>query len=248
MPAVDLQSFLASNAVVCSAHGSLPEVLPSAQSSGTSDASLESSDTQPFQCFLEQAKPSVSRRQQAAARKQIDSLMASPDDVEESLEFSQALSGLETDSTTARSEPSSSSGGVDQQALLEIVKQQDQTIQKLRKDKRLLLQSLRRKQSSQAKVRKKLESKIEELQRKRDFDAHRVSKNWEGQKKWSWLTPHGQANIAVPCLNGGTLLKGYIKLMCVFLMMGQGSGRRNVLALLDSLTVSARIQRCFRRF
>eukprot|EP00435_Cladocopium_sp_Y103_P052570 s1306_g16.t1 len=85
-----------------------------------------------------------------------------------------------------------------QSALLKLLKERNKTIQRLSHQRKLLKQVLRRKEKSHQKKVARMESKIQELQRRHDFDPHRVSKNWEGRKKWSWLTPQGQANMAAP--------------------------------------------------
>lgn len=81
--------------------------------------------------------------------------------------------------------------------LLRMLKLKDDTCQQLRADKRRLQQCLRRAHTKLKKVEYACETKLKE-QECNNFEIERCNKAWEGKKKWSWLTPMGHVNLAVP--------------------------------------------------
>ena len=82
--------------------------------------------------------------------------------------------------------------------LLRMLRLKDDACQQLRADKRRLQQCLRRATAKIKKIEHEHEAKQKE-QESNSFVIDRCNKAWEGKKKWSWLTPMGHANLAVPC-------------------------------------------------
>ena len=83
------------------------------------------------------------------------------------------------------------------QEMFDMISQKDKKIQELTYEKKRLQQQLRRTEDKLKKQRCAHEKTCRDLQFRHDFDPHRRDENWEGRKNWSWLTPVGQANLAV---------------------------------------------------
>eukprot|EP00435_Cladocopium_sp_Y103_P061305 s125_g23.t1 len=87
---------------------------------------------------------------------------------------------------------------VDVPTLLNMLQQRDKTIETLRHDKKRLQQNLRRANERLQKQQKTHDSHMQTVMNRKDFDIQRRNEDWEERaKKWSWLTPMGQINLAV---------------------------------------------------
>lgn len=90
----------------------------------------------------------------------------------------------------------SSISAVDTESLLRLLGTRDAQIAKLRQEKKSLQQQLRRMSRKLESQSETHQQKLLELQNRKDFDLKRYDNDWEGRKKWSWLTPTGQVNAA----------------------------------------------------
>ena len=99
---------------------------------------------------------------------------------------------------------------LDMSHVLGMLKQKDKRIAKLQSDKKKLQQLLRRAQARMAKQTAAHHEQVQALTACKDFDLQRRTENWEGKRKWSWLTSTGQINVAVPWLSESRMSFMYV--------------------------------------
>lgn len=94
-------------------------------------------------------------------------------------------------------QPADGGDEIDVPMLLAMLKEKDDTIQKLRLEKKRLQQNMRRTNERLLKQQKTHISELTALRNRKDFDIQRRDENWENaSKKWSWLTSKGYVNLA----------------------------------------------------
>ena len=99
--------------------------------------------------------------------------------------------------------------------LVSLIRQRDRTIDSLRSQKRRLQQDLRRAKEKLAKNQEKHSKDLDARTSKTDFDIHRCTTKWEENGlKWSWITPQGQANVAVT-LSERSLILCFLGMICI---------------------------------
>lgn len=128
--------------------------------------------------------------------------------------------------TTSNISVEGAQGELDVKSLLKLLKSKELEIAKLRSQKRQLQQGLRRAHDKIAKQQENWTKEVEVLRSRRDFDIERRDSTWvDSEKKWSWITPLGQANVAATCSEHHPFLcYKFCSYVCIFLWGGQHFG------------------------